>query len=167
MTAFLMTAGAAQALTLSELRSDSKLTPKRFARYFSDFEFRFHAEVQPAEVFLATQSGDCDDFAVLAARVLGEKGYVTRLISVRMDAGVHVVCYVEDTRCYLDFNNRGYMMRTTKSDGSMKDIARKVAKSFDSDWTTVSEFQFEFGSKRLVSAVSNAAYRPVLLTSTR
>ena len=60
------------AVTLDELRNTTDLTPQKFASFFSDFEFKFHAEIQAPEVFLATQSGDCDDYAILAATVLKE-----------------------------------------------------------------------------------------------
>src|SRR5689334_21864797 len=54
------------ALTLIDLLNDPKLTPKRFAAQFETFEYEFHPEVQPAEVFLAERRGDCDDYAILA-----------------------------------------------------------------------------------------------------
>ncbi len=145
---------AARALTLEDLERDSKLTPSRFARYFADFNYCFHAEVQRPEVFLATQSGDCDDYAILAAQVLHAKGYTTRLISVRMPGLIHVVCYVAETKCYLDFNNRVYLKRTVGSDGSLPDIARKVAKSFDTHWASAAEFTYDHEVKRLVTTVA-------------
>ncbi|MBI4326299.1 MAG: transglutaminase domain-containing protein [Chloroflexi bacterium] len=154
------------AATLSDLRRDAQLTPQRFARYFADFSYKFHAEVQPAEAFLATQSGDCDDYATLAAEILREKGYTTRLIAVRMRTQAHVVCYVEETKSYLDYNNRSYLVRTVSSGGSIRDIARKVAKSFDAEWTSASEFTFRSGVKRLGNTIPEAGRsvpRPVRL----
>ncbi len=154
------------AVSLTDLRSDPKLTPQRFAGYFANFRYKFHAEVQPAEAFLATQSGDCDDYATLAAEILREKGYTTRLIAVRMRTQVHVVCYVEETKSFLDYNNRSYLLRMVSSSGSIRDIARKVAKSFDAEWTSASEFTFQDGAKRLGSTILEAGHcspRPVLL----
>ena len=144
------------AVTLSDLRSDAQLTPQRFAGYFANFRYKFHAEVQLAEAFLATQSGDCDDFATLAAEILREKGYTTRLVAVRMSTQVHVVCYVEETRSFLDYNNRIYLLRTASSSGSIRDIARQVAKSFEAEWTSASEFTFRNGARRLGSTIREA-----------
>jgi hypothetical protein len=143
----------AHGVTLEELRNDSKLTPARFARYFADFTFEYHDQVQAPETFLSTQSGDCDDFATLAATILGEKGYTTHLISVRMANETHVVCYVEETKCYLDYNIRGCLFRTVSSDGSLNNIARKVAKSFDAKWTSAAEFTYAQGVKHLVNTL--------------
>src|SRR5262245_49977124 len=100
------------AVTLEEIRQTSDLTPQKFAKFFSNFEFKFRAEVQDPQVFLATESGDCDDYATLAATVLREHGYTPRLITVRMPNLVHVICYIEETKSYLDYNNRTYFSRT-------------------------------------------------------
>jgi hypothetical protein len=143
-----LNAPALLALTLEELRATHQLTPARFARQFANFKFERHDQVQAPQMFLAHQAGDCDDYATLAAEVLREKGYTTRLVSVRMAEDIHVVCYIEETRCYLDFNNRIYLVKTVSSDGSLKDIANKVAKSFDTRWFSASEFTFRDGSKR-------------------
>ncbi|MHB8523928.1 MAG: transglutaminase-like domain-containing protein [Limisphaerales bacterium] len=146
-------------VTLEDLRRDSKLTPQRFARYFADFQFKYHTEVQAPEVFLASESGDCDDYATLAAMVLSEKGYTTRLVTVRMPGVVHVVCYVAETGCYLDYNNREFLIRTVGTNGSLADIARKVAWSFGGSWTSASEFTFQDGVKRTVTTVARDGTR--------
>ena len=140
-------------LTLDDLRKDQKLTPHRFASYFAHFQFVFHSEVQEPETFLLTQSGDCDDYAILADLILKEKGYKTRLITVRMPAAIHVVCYVEEAKGYLDYNNRNKFTKVVSSDGTLQDVALKVAHSFDSRWTSITEFTFENGLKRLVCTV--------------
>jgi hypothetical protein len=158
-------------VTLEELRRDTKLTPQRFAGYFADFDYKFHEEVQSPGVFLSTRSGDCDDYATLAALVLGEKGYRTRLIAVRMPGLTHVVCYVTDTKSYLDYNNRIYLKRTVSSEDSLPAIAKSVAASFSASWTSVSEFTFTNGLKRMVSTVAKteayAASVPKPATPTR
>ena len=59
------------AVTLLELVTHSKLTPKKFASYFEDFQYEFAPEILPAETFLRRERGDCDDYAVLANYVLG------------------------------------------------------------------------------------------------
>src|SRR4051794_24751644 len=94
-----------RAATLDEIRSTENLTPQKFASFFSNFEFKYHHAIQPPETFLATESGDCDDYATLASRVLKERGYTTRLVTIRMPKVTHVVCYVEESKCYLDYNN--------------------------------------------------------------
>lgn len=143
------------AVTLDELMNAEKMTPRKFAAYFKDFEYKFHNEVQNPDVFLMTKSGDCDDYAILADKVLRKHGFKTRLISVRMPGLLtHVVCYIDDEKLYLDFNNRVYLSRTEKSDPDLKEIARKVAKSFEANWTSVSEFTYQDGAKELVKTVS-------------
>jgi hypothetical protein len=141
------------ALTLKELQSRERLTPDEFAAYFSDFRFVFHSEIQNPERFLSTRSGDCDDYATLAASILREKGYSPRLIAVRMPGVVHVVCYIEETQSYLDYNYRNSTHRAVKSSGEMSEIARNVAKSFGADWSSASEFTFNGHEKQLVATV--------------
>jgi len=140
-------------LTLEEIRETPELTPGRLAAYFSDFEFKFRREIQPPKVFLASRSGDCDDFSTLAASVLREKGFTPRLIAVRMPGVVHVVCYVEETRSYLDYNYRGYFDRTVSSGRDIEEIADSVAKSYELEWTSASEFTYQDRAKRLVRTV--------------
>lgn len=142
-------------VTLDELMNAEKMTPKKFASYFKDFEYKFHADVQPAEVFLETRNGDCDDYALLADKVLRKHGFTTRLVSIRMPGLLtHVVCYVVEEKVYLDFNNRVYLSRTERSDPDLREIAQKVAKSFEANWTSVSEFTYRDGVKELVQTIS-------------
>jgi len=140
--------------TLNDLRNDPKLTPEKFAKYFADFEFEFHSEVQDPATFISRKAGDCDDFAILADLILREKGYHTRLIAVRMPGLTHVVCYVEETKSYLDFNNRIYLKRTVSCGNSIQEIADKVAKSLGARWTSASEFTYKNGIKQMVATVS-------------
>jgi hypothetical protein len=142
--------GAAHSITLDELRADSKLTPARFIEYFSDFKFQLRDQVQAPETFLASKTGDCDDFASLATLLLREKGYTTRLVVVSMDRETHVVCYVAETKSYLDFNNRSER-KLVDSDGALNDIADKVAAGFRCSWHSVSEFTFSQGAPRFLS----------------
>jgi Transglutaminase-like superfamily len=148
------------AVTLEQLQQDPQLTPSRFARYFSDFEFRFHREVQPPEVFLESKAGDCDDYAILADRVLRARGYHTRLVHVGMPGGpAHVVCYVAEEKGYLDYNNRSYFFKIERSGSTLPEIAGRVAKSFKSEWNTVTEFTSIDGHKRLVETVFKVSPR--------
>src|SRR4051812_21315488 len=81
---------AASAITLEELHADPHLTPETFANHFANFKFVFSANVQDPASFLATEAGDCDDYATLAAAELAMRGYHGRLIAVRMKKVVHV-----------------------------------------------------------------------------
>jgi len=145
-------------LTLSELRNDPKMTPKRFASLFEDFQYDEHPfDVQNPNQFLATRCGDCIDYAVLADYVLKPRGYDTRLIRVEMvgkNMG-HAVCYVTQNRAYLDYNNRKYFFTLAHSGPTIREIATKVAGSFDANWTFAQEFTFDYETylKRAVFTV--------------
>ncbi|MHB8521207.1 MAG: transglutaminase domain-containing protein [Limisphaerales bacterium] len=142
------------ALTLEELTNTPNLTPKRFARYFRDFEYCFHADLQPVEVFLRTKSGDCDDYAILADLVLRPRGYETRLIIVRMPGRVaHVVCYVNQEKAYLDYNKRGNLFVLQSCRPGIRAIAVKVAKSLSQNWTSASEFTYSTGVEQMMATV--------------
>ena len=148
------------AVTVNDLRNDPQLTPERIGSYFANFDFEFRSQVQRPEVFLAAKSGDCDDYATLAADVLKQKGYTPHLVTVRMKKVVHVVCYIEETKSYLDFNKRHEAVCTVPSDGSLTDIAQQVARSYRTTWTSVSEFTYEDGIKRLVATSVNNSPAP-------
>lgn len=148
-----ITAAAVPALTLEELQHDATLTPERLAARFANFKFELRPEVQPARQFLARGAGDCDDFATLAADVLRAKGYTPHLIEIRMPGYLHAVCYIEETRSYLDFNVRAASRPAVPCNGSLTDIARKVARSFNTEWTAVSEFSWRNGDERTLQTV--------------
>ncbi len=139
---------AGPVLTLEQLRADPDLTPERFIQHFSQFEFKLRDKVQTSEVFLASRSGDCDDFATLAATVLREKKYTTRLIVVFMNGQTHVVCYVEEIKGYLDYNYRQRATAVQATNGDLEDIADQVAAWFRSRWSSVSEFSYQDGERR-------------------
>jgi len=147
-----------KALTLDELLSDPKMSPKKFAGLFEDFSFEVHPfDVQDPEVFLSTRTGDCIDYAVLADYVLKRNGYDTRLIRVEMvgkNMG-HAVCYVTPDRVYMDFNNRRYYLSLARSGPSIREIATRVAASFDAHWTFASEFTYDYNTsiKKVVLTV--------------
>jgi hypothetical protein len=154
-----------QAVTLEELHAKPTLSPNEFARLFSGFRYVRHAEVQAPEVFLLTRAGDCDDYATLAATVLAAKGYTTRLITVRMREDTHVVCYIEQTKSYLDFNNRQFAAKLTSCGGSIEEVAKKVARSFDTTWVSAAEFTYRDGMKQMVRSVTPGTARPTLLAA--
>ncbi|MBM3824695.1 MAG: hypothetical protein FJ404_17730 [Verrucomicrobia bacterium] len=146
----------ARPVTLDDLRREPKLTPQRFASYFSEFRYQFFEEVQLPEMFLATELGDCDDYATLAAEILSQRGFRPHLIAVRMPGLVHVVCYVDEIGGYLDYNSRVYLKRTVSCDKDLRSIANKVARSFGAHWTSASEFAFVHRLKHLVSTITHA-----------
>lgn len=133
------------AVTLTELLNDPKLTPKRFAAYFENFDYEFSPGVLPAEVFLRERRGDCDDYAILADYVLTARKYDTRLIHIRMVGRIaHAVCYVSESRAYLDYNNRKYFLNLQRCGRTLREIATKVADSFEANWTSASEFTYDY-----------------------
>lgn len=133
------------ALTLTELLNDPKLTPKRFAAYFENFDYEFSPGVLPPEVFLRDRRGDCDDYAILADYVLTARKYDTRLIHIRMVGRIaHAVCYVSESRVYLDYNNRKYFLNLQRCGRTLREIATKVADSFEANWTSASEFTYDY-----------------------
>jgi hypothetical protein len=146
------------ALTLADLLSDPKMTPKKFAALFEDFEWDVHPfDVQDPEQFLATRTGDCIDYAVLADYVLKRNGFGTRLIRVEMvgkNMG-HAVCYVTPDKVYLDYNNRRFFFSLVKSGPAIREIATKIATSFEAHWTFASEFTYDYetGVKKVVLTV--------------
>lgn len=146
------------ALTVQDLLNDPKLTPKRFANLFQDFAFELHPfDVQDPDQFLASRSGDCIDYAVLADYVLKPHGYETRLIRIEMIGANmgHAVCYVTENRAYLDYNNRKYSINLERSGPTLREIAGKVADSFEANWTFASEFTYDYKDavKRVVLTV--------------
>ena len=147
----LLFSSKASAVTLEQLRKDATLTPQTFARHFSKFRFVFRADVQKPEDFLASQAGDCDDYSTLAAAELSARGYHPRLVAVRLKNVVHVVCYVAEANGYLDYNKRAKGTGIVSCGPGLSEMADSVAKSFKSSWSSVSEFTYSDGVKRLVS----------------
>lgn len=164
----LLTNGAATppTLTVSGFRTMPDLSVKRFCAYFSEFRYEFREQVQPPDVFLARRAGDCDDYAVVADLVLRERGHVTRLVAVRM-AGLltHVVCHVAADRVYLDYNQRVYLIKTQRCGPALEEIADRVARSLGGHWTSVSEFTFRDGLKRLVATKTRLGLSPAAAPS--
>jgi hypothetical protein len=134
-----------EALTVKELAAEPDLTPKRFANHFENFTYEFINYVQPPDEFLKTRTGDCDDYACLADLVLKPKGFDTRLIHIRMVGRIaHAVCYVTENKAYLDYNNRRYSFNLERSGQTIREIATKVARSFEANWTSASEFTYDY-----------------------
>lgn len=153
--AFLAFAPVTRAVTMEELRAMPHLTPVEFAHYFANFEFKFHPEVQPHNQFLTTRSGDCDDYATVAADALERHGYTPRMIAIRMKGETHVVCYIQETHSYLDYNTRKDKDPLVPCSPEITDIARNVAKGFGRDWVATYEFTYDESEsvKRLVNRI--------------
>ena len=133
----------AHAGALSALAGQADLTPEKLIRSFAEFTFELSAQPQDAETFLQRRRGDCDDFAILASRLLTERGYQTKLVAVMMAQETHVVCYVKEAGGFLDFNHRADAHPIMASDGSLEDVAEKVAHDFRARWQMASEFRCE------------------------
>ena len=144
-----ITSSSSAAVTMEQLRLEPNLTPERLIGFFREFKFQLGEKVQPAEVFLAAQSGDCDDFASLAAEILREKKYTTRLIAVFMDGQTHVICYVEEIKGYLDYNRRQERTAVQATTGDLEDMADKVAAFFQLPWRSVGEVTYHAGERRI------------------
>ena len=143
-------------ITHSVLLRDPKMNAKRFASYFEDFQYEFHSEVQPVDDFLEYQKGDCDDYAILADEVLRRRNFDTMLVHIRLAGTVaHAVCYVEQNRAYLDYNNRKVFFTLSRSSSSPRDIATRVADSLEANWTSVSVFtySYETGQKQMLRTI--------------
>jgi Transglutaminase-like superfamily len=141
---------AAFGLSLEELKADRNLTPESLMKYVASFRFEPGRAVRSPDEFLSQQCGDCDDFATLAADVLRERGYQTRLVAVFMPGEVHVVCYVAEVSSYLDFNRRKERSPLVKCDGALSAIGASVAQSFHSEWISTSEYTFQKGVTNFV-----------------
>jgi hypothetical protein len=148
--AFLFCARLASGITLAELRADKDLTPERLIKCVAGFKFEPGRTVRKAEEFLRQESGDCDDFASLAADLLRQKGYTPRLVAVFMANEVHVVCYVAEIGGYLDYNRRKEPSPLVKCDAALDAIGASVAKSFHTNWVSASEYTFRDGEANFV-----------------
>ena len=147
----ILAAVSSQGVTMEELRRIPNLTPQKFARRFSEFLYEHNPETQTPATFLARETGDCDDFTLVASIIFTEKGYHPRLIEVQMNKLTHSICYFPETHSYIDYSDRSYLFTATASDGTLRDIASKVAKTLRCDWTSVAEFSFADGIKERIA----------------
>jgi hypothetical protein len=128
---------------LETLQARKDLTPEQLIRTFADFKYELSDRLQDAETFLTRKRGDCDDFATLAASLLSQRGYTTKIVAVMMAGETHVVCYVREAGGILDFNHRANADPILKSDGTLEDIAEKTAAYFRNKWHMASEIRYE------------------------
>jgi len=130
---------------LKDLLEQRGMTPTGLARVVAQFDFELGPQVQEPELFLQRKRGDCADFSNLAATVLAHHGYTTKLVVVMMAAQTHVVCYVKEAGGFLDYNHRADSNPIIASDGTLEDIAAKVAGDFRGQWRMASEFNYRNG----------------------
>lgn len=131
---------------LKDLEKAPSMTPEQFANLFERFFYEFHPRVNEPEEFLLRRAGDCDDYAVLAAYILGLKGHKTRLMQVQLtgDNVDHAIVFVTDNNVYLDYNNRKLRQKVIKSEPTLRSVAALVAASFKQSWTTAFEFTYTY-----------------------
>jgi transglutaminase superfamily protein len=154
-------AATAGAGNLNDLFDQKDLTPEALARVIADFSFELDPQLQEPETFLQRKRGDCADFANLASLVLTHRGYTTKLVVVMMSKQTHVVCYVKEAGGFLDFNHRADTHPVIASDGSLEDIAGKVAGDFRSQWHMASAFRYRERSPVYLDSVFAAVGRAV------
>ena len=158
------TVGAA---SLNDLLNQKDLTPEGLARGFADFAFELRPQVQGPDVFLQRKRGDCADYSNLASTVLTHHGYTTKLVVVMMSKQTHVVCYVKEAGGFLDYNHRADAHPVIASDGSLEDIAGKVAGDFHTPWRMASAFRYRGVSPVYLDSVFAPASSPARSTAGR
>ncbi len=134
---------------LQDLEKERSMTPEQFADLFERFFYEFQPRVLKPDDFLSQRAGDCDDYAILGAHILGRKGHKMRLMQVKLtgDNVDHAVVFVNDKNVYLDFNNRKSRRKLVKSDPTLRDVATLVADSFKQSWTTAFEFTYSYDER--------------------
>jgi hypothetical protein len=146
---------------LNDLLVQKDLTPEGLAHVIADFAFELAPQVQAPEIFLQRKKGDCADYANLASLVLSHRGYNTKMVVVMMSNQTHVVCYVKEAGGFLDYNYRADSHPVIASDGTLEDIAGKVAGYFRSPWHMASAFRYQDGSAVYLDSVF-----PIVLPAT-
>jgi hypothetical protein len=136
--------------TLRELEVVPTLSPKQFGNLFEHFRYSYCPYVLPPDEFLDSRAGDCDDYAILADHILSKKGHRTRIIRVALAGSdiAHAICYVTENKAYLDYNNRKYSVNLERAGPTLRQIAAKVAASFEKNWTSATEYTFSYETNR-------------------
>jgi hypothetical protein len=154
-------AATAGAGNLDDLLDQKDLKPEGLAHVIAGFSFELDPQLQEPETFLQRKRGDCADFANLASLVLAHHGYTTKLVVIMMSKQTHVVCYVKEAGGFLDFNHRADTHPVIASDGSLEDIAGKVASDFRSQWQMASAFRYHERSPVYLDSVFAVVGRAV------
>ncbi len=66
----------------------------------------------------------------------------------------HDVCYVVQNKAYLDYNNRKYASTLEGSGQRLRQIASVVANSFEANWTSASEYTYDYNTEKKLIVVS-------------
>ncbi len=66
---------------------------------------------------------------------------------------------VTESCAYLDYNNRKYFINLARSGQTIREIATKVAASFEANWTFASEFTYDY--KEVARQVKRAVFTVV------
>ncbi len=105
-------------------------TPEQIARWFSS-EFKYQMTLpdspqSPGET-IARRTGDCDDFAVLAAEILARSGIPSDVIIIKYEGlgMMHAICIFKDKDGTYSFISNMEYHRT-----HMHDVAGAVAKYY-------------------------------------
>ena len=89
---------------------------------------------------------------VISSSISGMAALFIQLFIIRVAmAGsdiAHAVCYVTETKAYLDYNNRRYSVNLTRAGPTIRQIAAKVADSFEKNWTSATEYTFSYTDYR-------------------
>jgi hypothetical protein len=136
--------------SLDDLEKTRSMKPGEFAELFERFFYEFSPRVLPPADFVRQRAGDCDDYAILAGHILGQKGYKTRLIQVQLTGNNvdHAITYVTGDNVYLDYNNRALRQKLVKANPTVRDVAKLVADSFQQSWTAGFEYTYSYAERR-------------------
>jgi hypothetical protein len=105
-------------------------TPEQIAKWFSS-EFKYQAKnpdmPQTPEETLKLRTGDCDDFAFLAAAILAENGVKSKVIIIKYRGSdmMHAICIYRDDNGTYDFISNQELKHTGEHD-----LTRAVAKFY-------------------------------------
>ena len=66
----------------------------------------------------------------------------------RLGRIAHDVCYVTEAKAYLDYNNRKYISNLQRSGRTIRQIATEVADSFEANWTSASEYTYDYKEEK-------------------
>jgi hypothetical protein len=67
----------------------------------------------------------------------------------------HAICYIDESRAYLDYNNRIFFVTLERCGPHLREIADHVGDYIQANWTSASEFTFSYeeGRKHFTTTV--------------
>jgi hypothetical protein len=60
----------------------------------------------------------------------------------------HAICYIVEEKAYLDYNNRIYFSTLERCGRTLRAIANSAAESLQANWTSASEFTYDYREDR-------------------